>query len=370
MVQIGNKSLVSIHRNQKFFSLLAKKEGHTSLITDNKQYDLFVFDRDKKDQALKLDALLKTFWGLHWSLSKEGVFQINGMLNRLYDWLELSQLAERYNIFYHFKALPGEGLKPLIRFYMRSRFRKRISPDILWPHLPFAYIPQGELISEYESLLKPFGLIPKEDTLWFAKKRFIELEIALVENLSSSSFSFGGNSDIKDLLLSFSSLFSFLNFLKNSGKGKTLHHSAITGQNGQKIQIHSGGHLPFNSYNMKTEQKSVQWKAYGLQLDVVPKLDKKNQIEIEIKAQVSEPLSYASVGGPPPLKTQSLSNKILLQNKQIIQLFQLRKKSRASQNYGQLSFLPSFPNSLLNGNNKYEMTQFVFLQAKIKNAEK
>lgn len=366
VVRIGDKSLVSIDKEQDFFSVLAKKEGQTYLITGNTQHDLFVFSKTKKDQALKLDALLKTFWDLHWSLSEENIFQISGTLNRFYDWMELSQLSERYNISYHFKAFPGEGLKPLIQFYMKSHFQDRISPDILWDQLPFASIPRGEALSAYKSLLRPFGLIPKEDPLWFAEKNFVELEIALVESLSSSGFSFGGASDTTIFQLSFSSLLSFVNFLKNSGRGETLHHSKIIGQSGQKIQFHSGGHIPFNSYNMKTEQKNVHWKAYGLQLDFLPKVDKKDQIEIEIEAQISEPLSYASLDNPPPLKTQSLRNKILLKNKQIVQLFQLKKSSKGSQSYGQLSFFPSFPNSLFNGKNTYEIMQFIFLQAKIK----
>ena len=365
-VQIGDKSLVSLNRFEDSLSLLAKKKGRTSLLMEKKHYDLFIFSKDKKTQALKLEALLSGFWGLSWSVSKEGVFQIKGVLNRLYDWLELSQLAERDNILYHFKALPGENLKPLIQEYMEKLFQNKASPEILWSFMPFVHIPKGAALSEYESLLRPFGLIPKEDPLWFAKKTFIDMEIALVESLSSSSFAFGGDTDVKDFLFSFSSLFSFLSFLKNSGRGKTLHHSRVKIQSGQKIQIHSGGQIPFHSYNMKTEQRSVQWKAYGLQLDIFPKLDKKNQIEIEIGAKISEPLAYVSTEGPPPLKTQSLKSKILLKNKQIVQLFQLQKNSKTLQSHGQFSFFSPFLNSLLSGKNRYAIQQFVFLQFHIK----
>lgn len=364
-VRIGDKSLVAIHQEQGLLSLLGKKEGRTLLIAGKKQYELFVFNKEKKSQALKLDTLLKSFWGLDWSFSNKNIFQITGRLNRLYDWVNLAKVSQKNNILYEFKALPGEGLKPQIAHYFKIFFKDKISPEIAWHKLPFANLPQGVNILEYEKLLQPFGLIPKEDPLWLLKKPFIEIEMALVESLSSSSFSFGGGADSKNSLSSFSSLLAFLNFLKNSGQGKTLHRSSITGQSGQKLQIQSGGQLPFNSYNLKTEQKSVQWKSYGLQLNILPKLDKKNQIELDIKAKISEPLSFSSLDSPPPLKSQSLESKVILKDKQILKLFQLQKKSKGVQNRGYLGFLLPFSGSFLSGNNRYKITQFVFIQAKI-----
>ena len=160
-----------------------------------------------------------------------------------------------------------------------------------WNKLPFAYLPQGTDLADYKKLLQPFGLTPKEDSLWKANKPFIEIEMALVESLSSSGRSFGGKGD-KPQQSDFFSLLAFLNFLKTSGQGKTLHHSSIIGQSGQKLHIQSGGQIPFYSYNMKTEQTTVGWKSYGLNFHILPTLDKKNQVTLEIKAQISEPLSF------------------------------------------------------------------------------
>ena len=123
--------------------------------------------------------------------------------------------------------------------------------------------------------------------------------------------------------------------------------------------------FPLTVTNLKTEQKSIQWKSYGLQLDILSNLDKKNQIELDIKAQISEPLSYSSLDSPPPLKSQSLESKVLLKDKQILKLFQLQKKSQGVENRGYLGLLLPFSSSFLGGNNRYKMTQFVFIQAKI-----
>ena len=364
-VRVGDKSLMAIQIEQGWLSLLARKEGQTLLTTGQTKYEIFIFNKEQKFQALQLDQLLKNFWGLSWSLADNKIFQITGQLNRLYDWIELAKTSQKHNILYEFKASPGEELEKPIRHYFQSLFKDKTPPEIIWQKLPLAHIPQGEKLSEYEKLLQPFGLTPKEDPLWFSTAPFIEIEIALVESLSSSGFSFGGLSHSDHSLSRFSSLLSFLNFLKNSGQGKTLHHSSIVSQSGQKLQIHSGGQIPFNNYNLKTEQKNTQWKSHGFHLNIIPRAGKNHQIELDIKAQISEPLSLSSMDRPPPLKTQSLENKLVLKNKQILNLFQLHKQSQGTQSQGQLSFFWDFPSSLFRGNNKYKMTQFIFIQAQI-----
>ena len=366
-VRVGDKSLLSIQSEQELLSLRGKKEGRTFLIAGQKHYEIFIFKREKKLQALKLDQVLKTCWGLDWSLSTDNNLQVTGRLNRLYDWVKLSKISQTHNILYEFKALPGEGLKEPLHHYFKSRFKHQTAPEIVWNKLPLAYVPQGSDLSYYQKQLQPFGLKPKEELLWFSKSPFIEIEIALVEKLSSSGFSLGGKANSDKPLFLFSSLIGLLNFLKKSGRGKTLHHSSITGQSGQELIIQSGGQIPFNSWNFKMEQKNTSWKSHGLHLKVIPKLGKKGRIELTVKARLSEPLAFSSMDKPPPLKTQSLENKVILEDGQILKLFQLKKESQGAQNQGQLGFLPAVPPSLLTGRNTYKMTQFIFIQAKIIN---
>lgn len=363
-IRIGNKSLIAFQKKGGQLSLLARKEGQSLLIAGNKHYEVFIFNKETKQKALILDKLLKNFWGLDWSLSEKNIFQIHGQLNRLHDWIDLAEISKAHNIFYEFKALPGENLKKPIRHYFNQLFKNKATPEIAWNKLPSAYIPQGSSLLEYTKELQPFGLNPEEDSLWLSSKPFIEIELAVVESISSSGFSWGGKNQQSDSLMSFKSLLAFLNFLKNSGQGKTLHHSSIITQSGQKLQIQSGGQIPFNNYNIRTEQKNTEWKAHGLYLDIIPKAGKKGQIELDINAQLSEPLAFNSMNGPPPLKTQSLKNKLILKNKQILKLFHLKKQFTSSNNQGQLSFLLDLPRILINASSKQEVNQLIFIQAR------
>ena len=174
-IHIGNKNLVAIHKEQNLFSLMARKEGQTLLISGNKKYEIFIFNKEKKSQALKLDRLLKSFWGLKWSVSDQQIFQVTGNLNRLSDWVELAKISQQHNIPYQFKALPSEGLEKQIQYYFKQLFKKQAPPEIIWQKLPIVFIPQTILLSEYEKRLEPFGLTPKEDVLWFSISPFVEI---------------------------------------------------------------------------------------------------------------------------------------------------------------------------------------------------
>ncbi len=364
-VHIGDKSLVSVQMEGGRLSLLARKEGKTLIVAGSKRYEMLIFNKGKKLQAKKLQKILEGFWGLRWSVSDSGAFQVTGRLNRLYDWAVLAQASQAFNIPYEFKALPGEGLKEPIEHFFKSRIQNRPPPAIAWRQLPLAYIPQGADLLEYQNLLSPFGLKPQEDPLWLFPAPFIEIEVAVAEELSSSGLSFGGEKNSENALSQYSSLLGFLNFLKQSGRGRALHHSSIIGQSGQKLEIQSGGQIPFASYNLKTEQSSVQWKSHGLRLNITPRLGKNRHIELTVKAQISEPLAFASPSSPPLLKTQSLENKVILKDGRILKLFQLQKKSRGGYKQGQLGSLLSAPLSFITGNNEYSMAQFVFIQARI-----
>ena len=359
-VRVGDKNLLILQKENSRISLLAKKQGHTLLTTQSKFYEVFIFDKDNKTKALHLENLLKKLWGLSWSLSKDNVFEIKGRLYRFSDWLEIMRESKKYNIPYHFKAKMDEELKKISSYYFKTVLKQET--DITGSKLPYIFVPTNYPVSNYKNL-KTFGLIPKEEEFWFFKSPFVQIDLAIVETLSSSVFSAGGN--LLKPLDQFSSLLSFLNFLKSSGKGKTLHHSSLITQSKKEIQFNSGGQIPFYSYNLKTEQKSASWKSHGLQVHLTPTVGKKDQVKLNIKAQLSEPLSFSSSDQAPPLKTQNLESEFVLNDNQILKIFQLNKKSRGRQYNSQLSFLETVPTFLLGGQNKSKMTQSVFIQVKI-----
>ncbi|MCY4321570.1 MAG: hypothetical protein OXC37_04100 [Bdellovibrionaceae bacterium] len=359
-IRLGDKSLLILQKENQQISLIAKKEGHTLLRTQNKLYKIFIFNKENKIKALYLDKSLKKLWGLNWTLSKDNIFEVKGQLYRFSDWLEIRKECSKYNIPYYFKAQMDEEIKKISSYYFKTVLKQDI--EMIRSNLPYVFVPMKSLLSNYKNL-KEFGLIPKEKELWFLKSPFIQIDLAVVETLSSAILSTGGN--LTKTLFQFSSILDFLNFLKSSGKGKTLHHSSVTTQSGQKIEINSGGQIPFPSYNLKTDQKIINWKSHGLQIHLTPTLGKKDQIKLNIKTQLSEPLPFSSSNQAPPLKTHNLESELILDNNQIIKIFQLNKQLKGRQYKTQFGFLELIPSILSGGQNNYKMTKSVFIQTKL-----
>lgn len=76
-------------------------------------------------------------------------------------------------------------------------------------------------------------------------------------------------------------LISRLRLLSSKGKVRILAEPELTTVEGEKAQIHVGGEIPVS------DGDGVQWKEYGIQFTIIPKLAGKQNIELEVQAVVS-----------------------------------------------------------------------------------
>ncbi|MGI9549286.1 MAG: hypothetical protein ACR2M7_04865 [Bdellovibrionales bacterium] len=365
VIHIGQKDLVSLSSVDENLHLLGKKEGQTFLTIGSKTYKVFVLKEKTKQDLLLLDSIIQKTWGLHWTLSKDHVPQITGQLHRIYDWVEISKQAQRYNIHYEFKAQLGEDLQPTLEVFFKNYFKNKLVPDIQWTHLPFAFLPKEAPLAFYEAQLKAFGLKIQKDQDWFHSFPFINIEIALIETNSSSSLFFGNNHNSQDQLSSFKSLLNLLNLMKSSGKGKTLHHSSVLAQHGKEVHIHNGGEIPFSKYNSETKEHSTDWKSYGLDLRLTAFLDKKEQIVLKIQGDLSEPLSTPMEGKAPPMKNQRIKVNLQTQDQRIVKIYHQKKQGTGTFSKGGLDFSFSFLKSLVRNHRNYNNSQIILIQPKI-----
>ena len=360
-LRIGDKSLVKVESLAGRISLLATKKGQTRLLNGNQNYQLFILDRDLKRKASHLESLLKPFKGLRWTLTPPETFQILGELYRFSDWLSLKKTFEKQAFHYEFKANMEEEIKKLANYYLKTQLKKPF--EILWENLPFVSVPEGSSLQEYQKKLSAFGLKVKAEKNWFFKAPLLEIEFVVVESLSSSSFFSGGS--LNQSLSGFSSMLSFLNFLKSSGKGESRRHSSVLVQSGKNIVLESGGQIPFSSFHLKSEHQSTNWKSYGLKLNLKPQLDSRKQIFLQIQARLSEPLALNSVGTAPPLKNQTLETEMVLETGRIFKLFDFKKKSKGRSFQSRLSFLLKELNLLNGSQSDYDRTQFILIRINI-----
>ena len=353
-VYVGQKSLLLLSAEDGLLTVTGKKKGQTFLRLKNKITPVYVVKRERKQQLLLLENLLKTFWGLNWSLNKESRIQITGRLYRLYDWMDLADTARKHNIPYSFYASLGDGLKAPAERFFKNLFERqnRAPPDIQWQNPPTALIPQGSQSQEafYQKALQPFGLEPKSDPSWFAPSPVIQIETALVEISKTSFLGFGHPAPV--------SLQDLLNLLLSRRRGRILHHSTLSAQDGREVTIHSGGQIPFPQYNPKTGRESAGWRSHGLTLKITPKTDRQNTFRLTVRGELSQPLS----GRPPSLKTQSFSGIFDLREGQVLKLLDMKKHSQGGNFTGALSLLP--PGAVAEGQN-YQISRVVLLRASL-----
>jgi len=373
-LKIGDKSLVRIQTLGNKISLLAIKQGQTQLLIDSQNYRIFILDSSLKSKALALEKLLKTLKGLKWTLqptensANEGdsKFIIHGELYRFSDWLSLQKISQKHSINYEFKAVMDEELKKISHYYFNQKFQKNFHSQALtldFEDLPFVAVPSGSPLTHYEKTLSSFGLKLKERENWFFKAPLLEIEFAVVESLSSSGFFAGGVLDKN--LSGFSSLLSFLNFLRSSGKGKSLHHSSLLAQSGKSIDLESGGQIPISTFHLKSEQQSTNWKSHGLKINLKATAGVKGLVFLKIKARLSEPLALSSNNATPPLKNQNLETEMVLEEGQLFKLFELKKQSQGRFYQGGLSFLRF--NLFNSSQNKQGVNQYVFIRISLLN---
>ncbi len=98
-----------------------------------------------------------------------------------------------------------------------------------------------------------------------------------------------------------------INFLVNENYAKILAKPKLLTKNGKKAKFLVGGEIPLPSVS-SLGQATIEWKKYGVNLEMEPRITKQRAIEAELRAEVSN-LDYAnavnySAGTMPAIRTR------------------------------------------------------------------
>ena len=109
----------------------------------------------------------------------------------------------------------------------------------------------------------------------------------------------------------------FLQAMMTDGFGK-IHdvHKVIT-QNGKEASYLVGGEVGFKVYSR--ESSNVIYKVYGTEITVTPKMDKAGNVQIELKAEISN-LAGMSSDGVPNLTKNNITNTVQMKEGQSLAL--------------------------------------------------
>jgi len=103
-----------------------------------------------------------------------------------------------------------------------------------------------------------------------------------------------------------------LKMLLTKGNAKILAKPKLMTLSGYKARFSSGGEIPVATLN-SNGQVHIDWKKHGVNLDILPILVEKDNIKIDIKAEVSDVDYTHLIQGNPALKTRWASTTIQVQ---------------------------------------------------------
>ena len=117
-----------------------------------------------------------------------------------------------------------------------------------------------------------------------------------------------------------------LDALVQEGKARILSQPRITCQSGKEAELIVGGEKPIFSTDAVTgggSSISIEYKEYGIKLNIKPTITKEEQIKLALKIEVSEVEEAETIGNPDqpsakayPLKKRNASTELLVNNGQ------------------------------------------------------
>lgn len=136
-----------------------------------------------------------------------------------------------------------------------------------------------------------------------------------------------------------------LNFLITEDQARTLANPKLVTLSGKEASFLVGGEVPYVT-QQDVGSTSVAWKEYGILLKVLPTVNAKNEIRIQIKAEVSDLDSVNAVSQEgftiPAIKTRKVETELFLNDGDTIFIAGLIK-NEDSENIERLPWLSKVP---------------------------
>ncbi|MEC8010694.1 MAG: pilus assembly protein N-terminal domain-containing protein [Pseudomonadota bacterium] len=164
------------------------------------------------------------------------------------------------------------------------------------------------IIEFRESSLKQIGINWDKNTAgpsFFVAKDFISTpSSSVVQNIAGDSLNMVGSSQTPLFLGSTIALSSTISFMQTIGHATTLAEPMLSCLSGQDASFLAGGQVPFSSVDTNG-QAFINFKDYGIKLNIQPVADRHKRISTRISTEVSQIDGSVSVNGVPGFITRS-----------------------------------------------------------------
>lgn len=158
------------------------------------------------------------------------------------------------------------------------------------------------------------------------------------------------------------SLSSKINLMESNGTAKLVAHPVLSCRNGGDAEFLSGGQVPFTTASA-TGTPSVEFKDYGIKLNVSPIIQNDGSILAKITSEISEIDPSIQILGVPGLLTRKTNTDFSLQNGETLVLSGLNynRNSETDSNVPGLSKAPFIGRLFKNESKVDSQTELLFI---------
>lgn len=326
--------------------------GSTHRQSGDPSSDRTVVVTERKTAAIvrKFQSELDGRRGLRLSFEALPDIVVTGELLRLEDWLALVTVAKRTDTEWTFGARIFADL--------RNDFAKSIDREldrIAWPGQAVEVTNDGvtlmagsesaKMSAEQKKLVAVLGLKPKISTGLAELEPMVKTRIVLAEIRRSRMRKIGvrwPTSAEATLLPTFQgpSLTVMLEALEDEGDGRILAMPTLLCKSGGEAKFLAGGEIPIKIANHRTSH--VEWKQYGIQLNVQPKADRRGRMQFKLGTEISTLDGASAADGVPGILSNRIETQFNLRGPETIVLSGLIKREEAQTQSG-LPLLRSIP---------------------------
>lgn len=357
-LHISDGSIVRTRRAGNAMIFTGKKTGRAKLrYADSKkeffEKTLYVTERKTAATAKLFLATLQKMRGLHLLASQLPEIVVGGELLRVNDWLSLVQIARTHQTPWRFSAV---ALLPPVREVLKNKIKSEIQ------HLPWASEvlkigddglqivtarTAGKTSAKDLKQLSLLGIEVVHSESINALEPMIRTHVIIAEVKRSAMQKLGISwptsigLEPTAQVFNLATLQASLNAAEETGEGRVLALPNLLCRSGGEAKFFAGGEIPIKVSNFRTS--SVEWKKYGITLEVKPRADRLRRMSFQLITEISSlDDSVKTDSGIPGLMENRIETQFNLNGVQTIALSGLVKKEEGKtlSGFGVLNSIP------------------------------
>lgn len=339
-LHLSDGSIVRSRISGQELILTGKKMGRANLrlFNDSKsrstpKWDrvIGVIDRKTSRGAKRFLASLSAMRGLSLDLDSLPALVVSGELLRVSDWELLSQTAIESKMAWRFVANVPEDLKSKLKDRLFTRLQSFGAHGFPLSFTENRFAVEVPPTYNRRATLASLGLDTDVLTGGAVLEPMIRTRISIAEVRKSRFHRLGIKSPselyaqlLPEFKLPLSSVQAALNILEQEGSAKILAMPTLLCRSGGEAKFFAGGEIPIKSASIRTSH--VEWKKYGISLNVKPTADSNGRMRISLDTEVSELDEATKADGIPGVLTNRVETQFNLAQSQTIVLSGLIKR--------------------------------------------